>query len=311
MADIIVIGGGITGLAAAYELQKNGIPYTLIEVKNRLGGSVISERRSGFVLDGGPFVLHRTKPWTFLDELGLVDAVYRVVDLPNGHELVAFKNGTQTLTDALANRLDSGRIITQMAVSTIGKVDDCFAVCLENGMVLEASALIITAPARHAERMFYTYQPELSLKLRKFPYDTITRVSLGYRREQIPLPIIAPPDPSFAFSRWTDSPYRVPPGHLLLQVGMRFPLTRTTPEALVRELQRVMNWPDKPVVQRVDYWQDSHALAPHDPAHDATMAAIESLLPPGVVLAGGDYRAKLFEDRVFDGLAAAHKLYAR
>lgn len=308
MADVMVVGGGVTGLAAAFELERLGVPYTLIEVKGRLGGSVVSERRDGFVIDGGEMVLRRTKPWTFLDELDLTDAVYTVTKLANGQELVAFKDGTQTLTDALARQLKNGRIIQRMAVSTIGAFDGRYAVCMENGMVMEAEALIITVPAKHAERMFYTFQPEISLRLLKFPMDTITRVTLGYRSDQITIPFEGPGDAANAFGRWTDSPYRVPAGHVLVQVGVRYPLTRTRPEAMVSEVQRVMEWPTDAVVQRVDYWPDSHSLAPHDPQHDATMTAIEALLPAGVALAGGDYRARWFEDRVLDGQAAARKV---
>jgi hypothetical protein len=38
------------------------------------------------------------------------------------------------------------------------------------------------------------------------------------------------------------------------------------------------------------------------------MTEIEALLPDGVALAGGDYRARYFEDRVMDGQTAARKI---
>ena len=310
MADVMGVGGGVTGLAAAYELEKLGVDYTLIEVKGRLGGSVVSERRDGFVLDGGPFVLHRTREWPFLAELGLEEAVAPVAKLADGSDLVTFKDGTQTLTDALVQRLQTGRILTRMAVSTIGQVENRYAICMENGMMMEAAALIICAPARFAERMFYTFQPEISLRLLKFHYDTITRVSLGYRAEAVTLPLEAPPDPGFAFGRWTNEPHRVPPGHVLLQIGVRFPLNKTTPEQMVEELTRTMGWPSDPVVSRVDYWPESHSLSPYTDEHDTLMTEIEALLPGGVALAGNDYRARLFEDRVLHGQAAARQIAA-
>ncbi len=308
MSDIIIIGGGLTGLSAAFELEKMGIAYTLIEVKGRLGSNIISEKRDGFVLDGGPFVLNRSREWPLLDELGLGDALYQVAQLPKGNELVAFKDGTQTLVDTLVNHLKNGRIITRMSVSTLGKVENRFAVCLENGMVMNADGLIVAAPARYAERMFYTFQPEISQRLLKHHYDSITRVTLGYRKDQISVPFRAPEDPSCAFGSWTDSEYRVPPGHILIQVGVRLPLERTTPEIITRELQRIMDWPTDIVVQRVDYWPESHSLMPHNPSHDADMAAIEALLPEGVALVGSDYRADRFEDRMDQGRAAARKI---
>lgn len=308
MPEVIIVGGGLTGLSAAFELEKLGIPYTLIEVKGRLGSSIVSEKRNGFVLDGGPFVLNRSCEWPLLAEVGLADALYQVARLTKGDELVAFKEGTQALVDALVNRLISGRIITRMSVSTLGKVENQFAVCLENGMVMNGDALIVAAPARYAERMFYTFQPEISERLLKHRYDSITCVSLGYRKDQILLPFKAPEDPSCAFGNWTDSEYRVPPGHVLVQVGVRFPLERSTPEIIVRELQRIMEWPSDPVVQRVDYWPESHSLMPYDPRHEADMDAIEALLPEGIALVGSDYRALHFEDRMSQGQAAARKI---
>ncbi len=308
MADVIVIGGGLTGLAAAWELEKRGVGYTLIEVKGRLGGSIISEKRDGFVLDGGPMVLYRTQDWPFLKELDLDDWLYRVAEVPGG-ELVAFKYGTQMLTDALAKRLQNGRTLTRMAVSSIGKVENRYAVCLENGLMLEAAGLVVTAPARFAERMFYAFQPEISARLLKFPYDNITRVSLGYRAEDITLPIVPPPDAAYAFGRWTDSSYRTPPGHVLLQIGVRYkPLPDTPPETIVREVARSMRWPLEPVLSRVDFWSESHSLAPHTPQHDQMMTEIEQHLPDGIALAGNDYCAARFEDRVLHGQAAAQKI---
>lgn len=309
MSEIIVIGGGLTSLSAAFELEKQGLDYTLIEVKGRLGGNIVSERRSGFVLDGGPFILRRSRPWPLLAELGLDDAVYQVAALPDGAEQVAFKAGTHTVIDALSQRLKRGRIITRMAVSTLGQIDQQFAVCLENGMVMNASALIVTAPARHAERMFYTFQPEISQRLLNHHYDQITRVSLGFRRGEIEPPRIGPPDVGYAFGRWTDSEHRAPPDHLLIQVGLRYPLPQSTPEALIAEVLRVMRWP-QPVVSRVDYWPESHSLMHYSSDHMANIAGIEALLPSGVALAGSDYRASRFEDRMLHGQEAAKKIAA-
>jgi protoporphyrinogen oxidase len=310
MPDVIIVGGGLSGLAAAWELEQQNIPFTLIEVKGRLGGSIISERRGGFVLDGGPFILYQSRPWAWLDALGLGDALFTVGELPNGSRLVAFKNGTQTLIDALVARLRVGRVMPRMAVSTLGHLDKQFGVCLENGMVIQAAALIVAAPARYAERLFYTFVPEISQRLLEFHYDTVTRISLGYPIGAIPVPVQAPPDTGFAFGRWTDNPHRVPPGHVLVQIGVRFPLPRTTPENLIAELRQNLKWSADPVVARVDFWPESHCLSAHDPEHGARMRAIDALLPDGVALIGSDYRGWQVEDRVEQGQQAARRIAA-
>lgn len=310
MPDVIVIGGGLSGLAAAWELERQAVPYTLIEVKGRLGGSIISERRAGFVMDGGPFVMAQSGEWAWLGELGLQDALYDMGPLPNQQRMVAFRDGTQALVDALARQLITGRVMPRMSVSTLGQVDQHFAVCLENGMVIPAAALIVAAPARYVERMFYTFQPQISQRLLHFHYDSISHVSLGYRKDAIPFPVEPPPDAAFAFGHWTDSEHRAPPGHILLQVGVRFALTHTTPEAMIEALQQAMDWPADPVVSRVDFWPESHCLNPHHAGHEETMQAIDALLPPGVALIGSDYRGWHVEERIEAGRKTAQDIAA-
>lgn len=61
---VLVIGGGITGLSAAYYLRKGApdLRVTVLEKKARVGGNIITERCDGFVLDGGPDSFLATKP---------------------------------------------------------------------------------------------------------------------------------------------------------------------------------------------------------------------------------------------------------
>ena len=52
---VAIVGGGIAGLAAAYELEKAHAAgaeaeYTLFETRERLGGSLASETVNGIVL---------------------------------------------------------------------------------------------------------------------------------------------------------------------------------------------------------------------------------------------------------------------
>ena len=73
--EIAIIGGGITGLAAAFTLQKLGIPYTLVEAGSFLGGVIRTEARDGFLLEGGPDSILAQKPegLALCRELGLAD----------------------------------------------------------------------------------------------------------------------------------------------------------------------------------------------------------------------------------------------
>ena len=53
--DVIIIGGGITGLAAAYRLSQSApsLKVALLEASNRLGGKIKTERIGDFVLEAG------------------------------------------------------------------------------------------------------------------------------------------------------------------------------------------------------------------------------------------------------------------
>jgi oxygen-dependent protoporphyrinogen oxidase len=62
MKSVAIIGGGITGLTAAFRLQQRGLPVTLLEATDRVGGAVQSVRRDGFLAEFGPNSILETSP---------------------------------------------------------------------------------------------------------------------------------------------------------------------------------------------------------------------------------------------------------
>lgn len=61
--DCIVLGGGISGLAASCELEKMGAKYLLLEAKNRLGGRIASTRtQTGNCVELGAEFMHGVVP---------------------------------------------------------------------------------------------------------------------------------------------------------------------------------------------------------------------------------------------------------
>ncbi|WP_143306989.1 protoporphyrinogen oxidase [Chitinophaga vietnamensis] len=69
---IIIAGAGLTGLSVAYELQKQQIPYLVMEAASHSGGVIASFHQDGFELDAGPNTI-AANPATlaYLRELGL------------------------------------------------------------------------------------------------------------------------------------------------------------------------------------------------------------------------------------------------
>ena len=53
--DVIVVGGGISGLTTAWHLHRAGMDVCLFEAGNSVGGCTRTERREGFILEKGPF----------------------------------------------------------------------------------------------------------------------------------------------------------------------------------------------------------------------------------------------------------------
>lgn len=73
--DVAIVGGGIAGLAAAYELQSRGVSARVLDAGARPGGVITTERTDGWVIDGGPDSLLVQKPAAvaLCRELGIAD----------------------------------------------------------------------------------------------------------------------------------------------------------------------------------------------------------------------------------------------
>jgi len=118
---VAIIGGGITGLATAYYLQKDAPPYvtySLLESDSRWGGKIITEDTFGFIIEGGPdsFITQKPAALNLCRELGLEDhllgtneaqrKVYVLINgrlrpLPDGVTLVIPTRFTPFVTSSL------------------------------------------------------------------------------------------------------------------------------------------------------------------------------------------------------------------
>jgi len=110
--NLVVIGGGVTALAAAHratELARErrvDLDVRVVEARDRLGGTIATERTDGFLIEAGPDSFLSEKPWA-LDlsrRLGLESRLVRTDDrfrkvfvwfrgrlhpLPDGFQLLA------------------------------------------------------------------------------------------------------------------------------------------------------------------------------------------------------------------------------
>lgn len=85
---VVVVGGGIAGLAAAHrllELARDGgwaLDVTLLEATDRLGGTIRTEAADGFLLEAGPDSFVSEKPWALAlaERIGLGPRLRRTDD---------------------------------------------------------------------------------------------------------------------------------------------------------------------------------------------------------------------------------------
>ncbi len=80
MKKVIIVGGGIAGLAAAYHIQRkisSGAPLecSLLESGNQFGGKIATERSDGFVIERGPdsFISQKPAAIQLCKQLGIED----------------------------------------------------------------------------------------------------------------------------------------------------------------------------------------------------------------------------------------------
>ena len=109
---LVVVGGGITGLAAAHRAvelaaeRSTELELTLVEGRDRLGGTIATERAGGFLVEAGPDSFLSEKPWALAlcHRLGIEHRLTRTDDrfrkvfvwrggrlhpLPDGFQLLA------------------------------------------------------------------------------------------------------------------------------------------------------------------------------------------------------------------------------
>lgn len=102
MSRVVVVGGGVAGLAATWTLRKRGVEVILLERTDRVGGLVETEREGDWVLEHGAdgFLSGKADMLGRLDRLGLADELLRGGDAPRT-AFVAGARGFEPLPSSL------------------------------------------------------------------------------------------------------------------------------------------------------------------------------------------------------------------
>lgn len=138
----MIVGGGVSGLATAYFLSKQGIRCTIIEKSRRLGGLVQTERVNGCVLEGGPDSYLAAKPAVteLANELGELktqvigsnDRLRRIfivrgdklVPMPRGMSMIAPGEWMPALRSELFSAATKLRFLTETLMTPCRRATD-------------------------------------------------------------------------------------------------------------------------------------------------------------------------------------------
>jgi monoamine oxidase len=169
---VIIVGGGLSGLYAAYLLEQRGVPYQLLEAQSRLGGRVLGAQNklnSNHYFDLGPAWIFphqqniqrlvKTLDIPLFEQYSTGDVLYQISEYQppsrikgaGDLQLLKIQGGIQSLISALQNTIEPENIQLNHAVTHIERQSNLWQLTvLHNGVEQQFSAdeLMLAMPPR-------------------------------------------------------------------------------------------------------------------------------------------------------------------
>jgi len=163
--DILIIGGGLTGLTIAYLLRKSKFKVKIVEARNRVGGrinTIYSETNASLEMGATWLGKKHSALGQLLETLNIDvfeqlmgnKAIYEE-DANSGVQLVSIppnpdpsyriEGGSSNLIQALVNHLEVDQIDTNQAIKSIQKEETSFVVKSDTH-IYQANIIISTLP---------------------------------------------------------------------------------------------------------------------------------------------------------------------
>lgn len=323
---VAVVGAGIAGLAAAWELQQaGGMDVTVLESERRAGGVIVTEQQLGFIVEGGPdgFLAGEPELPALANELGIGDHVVsqraRGTALWNGKELVpldegraaallgidatkaavaagfrSFAGGMAEPVAALAQQLAGALRFTQ-GVAGLVPVGQRWHLAITGGSTHDADGVVLALPAYAAGRLLEAVGVAHARALAEVVYVPSITVSLAYRDTQITKPVegagfvVESPEQIRACTYASSKfPGRAPEGHVLLRAYL--PLLDGDPAQIAHtQLSTILGIRGEPLWSRAFYWNRGlPRYRAHHAEHVADARQRLTRLPP-LAIAGAGY----------------------
>lgn len=323
---VVVVGAGIAGLAAAWELQQSGgIDVTVLESERRAGGVIVTEQVEGFIVEGGPdgFLAGEPELPALAKELGIGDHVVsqrargtalwtgkalepidagRAAALlgidASGAEVAAgfrsFANGMEEPVAALARRL-AGTLRVAQGVAGLVTEGPRWHVAITGGSAHDADGVVLALPAYSAGRLIEAVGIAGGRALGDVVYMPSITVSLAYRAEQMRAPlegvgfVVDSPTHLRACTYASQKfPGRAPDGHVLLRAYLS-PMDGDPAPAAHAELAAILGIRGEPLWSRAFY--RNRGLPRYRARHAEHVAAVRRRLLrlPPLAIAGAGY----------------------
>lgn len=221
MGRVIIVGGGLAGLAAAFRLQGRH-EVVLIEACARLGGQIHTELSHGFVIERGAegFVARSQAVPALASDLGMPESEliaqsvmrsygfdgqrlialqageaasflgFQVAAEDLGKGIRSFRRGMGSLISALEGNLHNRiTLLRGVQASHVETGASGVRVTIDGGRVLEADALIVATSAAAASSLLTPVAGELATALQAARTLSSVTVELAYERDAIEHPL--------------------------------------------------------------------------------------------------------------------------
>ena len=175
--DLLVLGSGIAGLAAARLAQNDGKSVLVIDKGRRLGGRVSTRRQDGFVFNhGAQFVT--AKGTEFVDLLDMAKAAGNIKDWQVSDDKIV-QIGTPTMRDLPKFMATELMIRQQTEITKITHHGGHIGFFDKDDLVATGRQAIITAPAAQTGKLLADIYPELAATAGPVSYDPCWTIMLG------------------------------------------------------------------------------------------------------------------------------------
>ncbi|HXQ28135.1 MAG TPA: FAD-dependent oxidoreductase [Gemmatimonadales bacterium] len=216
---VAVVGGGIAGLTAAWELVQGGAEPVVLETGPRAGGVIVTERRDGCIVEGGPdgFLASESELPELARQTGIADRVVeqrargsslwtgtRLEPLEEGRAAAllgiavapegvsqgfrSFAGGMADIVEAAAARLGQA-VRVKSAVASVVQSASGYRLAMTGGGDVEVAGVVLAVPAWVAARFLSSLGVRLAEDLVEVHYFPSLTVSLVYDEQQVRAPL--------------------------------------------------------------------------------------------------------------------------